>query len=155
MARILIVDDDPSISVMLRQFLKLNGHEGICTESVLHALDLVKQDVFDLVITDLRMPYMNGMEVLREVKKRKSSVPVIMVTAYASAKTAIEAVKLGVFDYIAKPFKVDDLMTCIERALAADKTQTRAMDGYTGNNPAINEYFTLIAANVSRHGSAR
>ncbi len=139
MARILIVDDDPSIAMRLRQFLKINGHDGVFSESVLHALDLVKQSVFDLVITDLRMPYMNGMEVLREVKKRKSSVPVIMVTAYASAKTAIEAVKLGVFDYIEKPFKVDELMICIERALMADSDKTRATDGYTGNNPAVKE----------------
>ena len=97
------------------------------------------------------MPHMNGMQVLKTVKTRSPSVPVIMVTAYASTQTAIEAVKLGVFDYLAKPFKVNELVATIDRALAADKDKTCATDGYSGNNPAIKEYFKRLASNIRRH----
>jgi len=139
MSRILIVDDDPRIPIMLRHLLKIKGHEGISAESGLQALELIKQDAFDLIISDLRMPKMNGIEFLREVKTLNPSIPVILVTAYASKETTIDSVKLGAFDYLSKPFKVDELMTIIGRALTVDKDKTRAMDGYSGNNLAIKE----------------
>ena len=140
MARILIVDDDQRITLILKQLLRIKGHEGVPAESGAIALDLMKQGAFDVVITDLRMPHMNGLEFLREAKALKPSMPVILVTAYASNETAVESIKLGVFDYVSKPFKFDDLLATIERALMADKDKSRATDGYTGNNPAIKEY---------------
>ena len=141
MARILIVDDDPRINLILQQLLRIKGHEGVAAESGACALDLIKQGAFDVAITDLRMPHMNGLEFLREAKALKPSMPVILVTAYASNETAAESIKLGVFDYVSKPFKFDDLLATIERALTADKDKSRAIDGYTGNNPAIKAYF--------------
>ena len=137
MASLLIVDDDLRIPIMLTELLKTEGYRCVSVANGIHALEWLKQDVFDVIITDLRMPEMDGMELLRNVKTRKPSIPVIMITAYASDLTAIEAVKLGVFDYLAKPFKVKELIASIERALAADKDKTRATDGYSGNNAAI------------------
>lgn len=146
MSKILIVDDDPRIPFMLRHLLKIKGHEGVPAESGLKALDLIKQSVFDLVITDLRMPNMNGMEFLQKVKELNPSLPVILVTAFASKETTIESVKFGAFDYLSKPFKVDELMAIIGRALAADKGKTRAVDEYFGNNLVIKECLAAASA---------
>jgi DNA-binding NtrC family response regulator len=140
MANILIVDDDPRIPVLLKELLKSEGYESVLATNGMHALELIKQEAFDLIITDLRMPHMNGMELLREVKTLWPSIPVIMITAYASDKTAVESAKLGVFDYLAKPFKVEELIAAIDRALATGKDKTRAMDEYAGENAAIKAY---------------
>jgi len=137
MAKILIVDDDPEVLIMLQRLLETDGHEGVTAESGLKALELIKLSAFDLVVADLRMPRMDGLELLREVKAIESTLPVILVTAYASSETAIEAVRCGAFDYLFKPFKVKDLLTTVERALNTDKDHTRATDMYSGDNPAI------------------
>lgn len=149
MAKILIVDDDPSIQSILGKILKMKGHEGVAAESGMHALELIVQSPFDLVITDLRMPQMNGLEVLQKVKALKPGLPVIMVTAYASSETVGESIQLGVFDYLAKPFKVSELIETVERALAADNDHTRVTDGYTGNTPSIKAYLASAAPQAS------
>lgn len=148
MANILIVDDDPRIQTLLRQLLRTKGHEGVTAESGHDALEKLKVHPFDLVITDLRMPKMNGMQLLGQVKALYPEIPVIMVTAYASEDTTVEAVKLGVFDYLAKPFKIDELLGAIGRALSAGKAQSRASDGYAGSNPAIIAYLAKTATPV-------
>ena len=137
MANILIVDDDPRIQTLLQQLLRTKGHEGVTAESGHDALEKLKARPFDLVITDLRMPKMNGMQLLGQVKAFYPTLPVIMVTAYASEDTTVEAVQLGVFDYLAKPFKIDELLDAIGRALSVGKAQPRATDGYSGRNSAI------------------
>jgi DNA-binding NtrC family response regulator len=134
MASILIVDDDPRISVLLKQLFKTKGYEAVSADSGRYALDLLKQNDFDLIITDLRMQHMNGMELLREVKALKPFIPVILVTAYASNETTIESVALGVFDYLSKPFKVDELLAAVERALATGKDKVRAAQRLTGGD---------------------
>ena len=144
MAKILIIDDDPRISVLLRHLLRLNGLESASAESGRQALVLLKQNAFDLIITDLRMQNMNGMELLREVQTLEPFIPVIMVTAYASDETAIESVNLGVFDYLPKPYKGDELIDAVKRALASDKNKKRAKDGYSGSNPAIIAYLETL-----------
>ena len=144
MAKILIIDDDPRIPILLRHLLRLKGYESVSSESGKQALALIKQDTFDLIITDLRMQNINGMELLREVQTLEPFIPVIMVTAYASDETAIESVNLGVFDYLPKPYKGDELIDAVKRALAADKDKKRAKDGYSGNNPAIKAYLETL-----------
>ena len=140
MAKILIVDDDPEVLIMLQRLLETDGHEGVTAGSGLEALELIKLNAFDLVVADLRMPRMDGLELLREIKAIESALPVILVTAYASSETAIEAVRRGAFDYLFKPFKVKDFLTTVERALNADRSHTRAADMYSGDNPDIKEY---------------
>jgi DNA-binding NtrC family response regulator len=146
MAKILIVDDDPRIQTLLQQLLRTKGHEGVTAESGHDALDKLKTTPFDLVITDLRMPKMNGMELLGHVKALCPTMPVIMVTAYASEDTTVEAVRRGVFDYLAKPFKIDELMAAIGRSLSAGMDKSRATDGYSGNNASIVAYLASAGA---------
>lgn len=150
MAKILIVDDDPAIQSLIKHLLLTKGHESLAADSGAKALELIGQNMFDVIITDLRMRHMNGMELLRKVRVLVPSIPVILVTAYASIDTTIKAVDLGVFDYLAKPFKVDDLMGAVERALAAGEDKTSAADTYSGNNPTIKEYLALRAERRKR-----
>ncbi len=128
MAKILIAEDDPGIQTMIRILLKRDGHEAVSAEDGLKALELIKRDAFDLVLTDLRMPHVDGMYLLRAVKEREPSMPVIVLTAYATRETAIEALKFGAFDYIAKPFTISELMTTVERALNSGRDKTRGAD---------------------------
>ena len=117
MAKILIVDDEPGILEFLRNMFQADGYEAVIALNGEAAIEAVKNGTVDLVITDLRMPEMDGMELLRELKKLKPSMPVIMLTAYASDETALEAKKLGVFTYISKPFNVTGLLGIVKRAL--------------------------------------
>lgn len=117
MAKILIVDDEPGILEFLRNMFQADGYEAVIALNGEAAIEAVKNGTVDLVITDLRMPEMDGMELLRELKKLKPSMPVIMLTAYASDETALEAKKLGVFTYISKPFNVAGLLGIVKRAL--------------------------------------
>lgn len=117
MAKILIVDDDPDILIVIRRLLETDGHEGVMAEDGMKALELIKLDSFDLVISDLRMPSMDGIALLREIRVLKPSLPVILVTAYASSETARESVKLGASAYIFKPFKVKELQDTVKLVL--------------------------------------
>ncbi len=81
------------------------------------AIDLFEQDTYSLVITDIKLPKVNGMEVLRYVKKRDSELPVIIITAFGTIENAVEAIRLGAFDYVTKPFKEERLRACVEKAL--------------------------------------
>lgn len=145
MSKILIVDDDPAVKTLIERLMALKGHEWVAAESGKAALDIIDFEIFDLIITDLRMQNMDGMELLRKVRRLTPNIPVIMVTAYSSTDTTLAAVQLGVFDYLAKPFKVDDLNAAVEQALAAGKGKTRAADQYTGNNPTIKAYLARQA----------
>lgn len=119
MAKILIVDDESGILYFIQNMFLADGYEVVIARNGEEAIESVKKDMVDLVITDLRMPRMDGMQLLREVKRFAPSMPVIMLTAYASDKTAIEAKKLGAFTYIAKPFNVAGFLAAVKRALCA------------------------------------
>ena len=117
MPRILLVDDEPSILSVLNTLLSA---EGYAVESALggeKARDLILSESFDLMICDIRMSPINGMELLKLVHDERSQLAVIMLTAYGSVETAIESLKLGAFDYITKPFSVDELLITVRRAL--------------------------------------
>lgn len=122
MAKILIVDDEPSILDMLNTLLKTDGHNvtaalgGVKAKEV---LDKTEPGSFDLMISDIRMNPINGMDLLKVAREMHPTMSVIMLTAYGQVETAIEALQLGAFDYIAKPFKVDTLLGTIHRALQA------------------------------------
>ena len=131
MARILIVDDEPRILLLLQKLLKANGYEVVSARDGASALDIVHQGGVDVTITDLRMAPMDGMALFKEIKTIKPDMPVILLTAYATVETAVEAMKSGIFDYLTKPFKVDDLVACLKRALdkkAGDAAHRGAAD---------------------------
>ena len=116
MTKILIVDDEPRILLLMKSLLKANGFEVETAKDGPAALEMVKGGEIQIVVTDLRMSPMDGMSLFKEVKALYPSMPVILLTAYASVETAIEAMKSGIFDYLTKPFKVDDMVACLRRA---------------------------------------
>ncbi len=113
--KIMFVDDDPSILDAAKTAIESYGYDVITAKSGMECL--AKLEEADLVFLDIKMPGMNGIDVLKKIKKRNSSLPVIMITAYATVDTAIEAMKHGAFDYIRKPFDVEELEGSILAAL--------------------------------------
>ncbi|MBI3302386.1 MAG: sigma-54-dependent Fis family transcriptional regulator [Deltaproteobacteria bacterium] len=101
---ILVVDDERSIRVGLKGLLAKEGHEVSTAESGEEALRLLDSQPFDLVLTDLRMPGLDGIGLLKKIKERHPDTLVVMMTAYGSEKIAVEAMKAGAHDYIVKPF---------------------------------------------------
>ncbi|MFQ5789014.1 MAG: sigma-54-dependent transcriptional regulator [Acidobacteriota bacterium] len=117
MSRILVVDDEDSMRQLLEITLGKSGYQVALAESGAKAVQLFDKSPYDLVISDIKMPDMNGVEVLRRVKSSSPETPVIMITAYASAETAVDALRLGAYDYITKPFKIDELKNTVKNAL--------------------------------------
>ncbi len=117
MSKILLVDDEQSMRDFLSIMLKKEGHDVVAAVSGEDALKAVQTEIFDLVISDVKMPRMDGINVLKTVKDISPESVVIMITAYATAETAVEAMKLGAYDYITKPFKVDEIRLIIQKAL--------------------------------------
>ena len=145
MARILIVDDEPRILLLMQSLLKANGYQVETARDGAAALDVVKGGGVDIVVTDLRMSPMDGMSLFREIVKISPATPVILLTAYATVETAIEAMKSGIFDYLTKPFKVDDMIDCLKRAeakLAGDGRKA----AQTADQPSRYRFENLIAS---------
>ena len=119
---ILLVDDEARLGEVVAAALQARDFDTLCASNVDQALALVRSDRVDLIMSDLRMPGRGGRELLAEVKRERPEVPVIIMTAYASVRSAVDLVKEGAFDYIAKPFEIDDVVATIERALRLTTT---------------------------------
>ncbi|HLG20438.1 MAG TPA: sigma-54 dependent transcriptional regulator [Bdellovibrionota bacterium] len=117
MARLLIVDDEPSILEFFEILLKSEGYEVETVSSGREAIARLDQQLYDLVITDLSMPEVDGMAVLDRVKEVSADTLVLMITAFATAESAVEAMKRGAYDYLMKPFKVDEIRLVLRNAL--------------------------------------
>lgn len=128
MAKILLVDDEPSILSVLGTLLKAEGYDVTAALGGQKGKECVTSEQFDLMLTDIRMSPLNGMELLKLVHDERPAMPVIMLTAFGSVETAIDALKLGAFDYITKPFKVDELLITVQRALEYNKAITENAD---------------------------
>ena len=115
--RILVVDDEESIRIMLRAVLEEEGYEIIEAADGPEAVKAVEQDPLDLILLDIRMTTMDGIETLTEIRKISPFVPVLMMTAYATVKTAVEALKAGAFEYLAKPLDIEELKILVQKAL--------------------------------------
>jgi two-component system response regulator PilR (NtrC family) len=156
MNKILIVDDEQSMRDFLSIMLKKEGYEVASAENGKDGLKAVQTDIFDLVITDVKMPGMDGIGVLRAVKDVSPETIVVMITAYATAETAVEAMKLGAYDYITKPFKVDEIKLVIEKALEKrllrkenillkrEMESRRGFENFIGNSEPMQKMFTII-----------
>ena len=116
-SHILAVDDDSLARDFLAEILRRMGHRVSCAGDGRQALDLLRKDSFPLLVTDLKMPGLDGMELLRETKRTRPDTEVIIATAYGGVDSAVEAVKTGAFDYITKPFSRERIETLVERAL--------------------------------------
>ena len=151
-ARILIVDDSPATREVLERNLRGEGHEVHSAANVAAAISVLDQASMDLVVTDLRMPGGDGMELVRHVRDHCRGVGVIMVTGFASVGGAVSAMREGVDDYLSKPFTDEELCHAVRSAL--DKVRTRrevesaapvaAPDGLIGTSPAMQRVYRLI-----------
>lgn len=156
MPRILLVDDEPSILSVLCTVLRSEDYDVLSATDGQQAIDLIKNEDFDLVISDIRMAPINGMDILKVVHHERPDVSVIMLTAFGSVETAIEALKLGAFDYVTKPFKVDELLITVQRALSyrnalnenatlKEQLQTRyQFDNIIAESPAMKNVCDMI-----------
>ncbi len=120
-AKILIAEDEKGMMDVLDIFLQEEGYQTVLARDGRAALEAIDRDIFDLVITDVKMPHADGFEVLKKVKEVSPDTVVIMITAFGTTEAAFEAIKLGAYDYIEKPFKIEELRVVIRRALERKK----------------------------------
>lgn len=121
MARILIVDDEDELRSLLCEAVSGFGHEVFSASDGVEGLRLYKQQEVDLVITDLKMPRMDGLGLLKEIKAIRHDAVVLMITGYPTVDSAVQAIKLGAYDYITKPFKFEEIEVVIQRAVDKKK----------------------------------
>jgi two-component system response regulator AtoC len=117
MPRVLLVDDEPSVRAALKELVQGRGWEPLLARSGAEALEVV--DRADAVVTDFSMPEMDGMELLRAIHERDESLPVILLTAHGSERLAVRAIRAGAYEYVTKPFDVDEMLLALARALEA------------------------------------
>lgn len=115
--KILIVDDDAGHRLMLKATLESKDYQIFEAEDGDQAVAMVEKQFFDLILLDLKMKRMSGLEALQAIKKISPAIPVLIMTAYASVKTAVQGLKLGAFDYMVKPLDMDEVLLNIEKAL--------------------------------------
>ena len=115
---ILVVDDNISHCTILQALLRGWGYNVAQANSGRQALEQVREQVFDLVLCDVRMAEMDGIATLKEIKALNPAIPVLIMTAYSSVETAVEALKTGALDYLIKPLDFDNLQATLEKALA-------------------------------------
>lgn len=127
MEKILVVDDEQSLREVLSIMLKRAGYAVTSAIDGEDAVELLQKEIYDLVITDLRMPKVDGLEVLRAVKSASPETVVLIITAFASADSAVEAMKQGAYDYLTKPFQVDEVQLIIRNALEKRRLTTENM----------------------------
>jgi len=117
MHTILVIDDERSMREFLSIMLGKEGYRAIAIDNGNDALEFISKNKYDLIITDIKMPKMSGIDILRESMALHPNTPVIMITAFASTEVAVEAMKLGAYDYITKPFNVDEIKIIIKNAI--------------------------------------
>jgi DNA-binding NtrC family response regulator len=116
-AHVVVTEDDNTQREIIRDILTASNYDATACSGAAEALDTIRKDNVDLLLTDLRMPEMDGLELLREAKKLRPDMEVVVMTAYATVQTAVTAMKEGATDYLAKPFDKDELLLVVERAL--------------------------------------
>lgn len=155
MASILIVDDDAQLRQSFGRLLEQEGYTVRMAQSAEHGIDEVRENCPDLVIMDVRLPGMTGLEGFQTMHKYEPKLPVIVMTAFGTTETAIEATKLGAFDYVLKPFDIPDILTLIEQALDAGRFMRSRVDvdaepesesayALVGRSPAMQEVYKAI-----------
>jgi len=118
MGRILAVDDELDMLFLIKMIIEgYSNHQVTTTNTPIEVAELLSKEQFDLIITDLKMPGMDGMELLELAKKYDNEALIIMVTAFGSMESAEEAVRKGAFDYISKPFRKEQLLLAIDKAM--------------------------------------
>ena len=122
-AHLLLVDDDPSTLASLSRAFRLAGHEATVCDNAARALDLVRSEAFDLILSDVVMPGKNGIELLEDLKRAGVRTPVVLVSGQANIEMAVQATKLGALDFLEKPLSTDKLLVTLENAMRLSRLQ--------------------------------
>jgi len=155
MAKILIIDDDDQLRISFSKLLTEEHYDVVSAASGEAGIDIVNTTPLDLVILDVRLPGMNGLETFKEIKKIDATLPVIIVTAFGTTDTAIEATKAGAFDYLLKPFDIPEMLTLITQAIDAGYCMrtpvhvdagpaTYSPDAIVGQSPGMQKVYKTI-----------
>jgi two-component system response regulator PilR (NtrC family) len=154
--RILVVDDEESIREFLEIMLKKEGYEVTCAEDGLKAKEMLVKKSFDLVISDLQMPNMTGIELLKHVKETYPELVFMLITAFGTTESAVEAMKMGAYDYLTKPFKIDEVRMNLQNALRAknlevenrvlkkELTKEYSFQNLIGNSEPMHRIYDLV-----------
>jgi DNA-binding NtrC family response regulator len=119
--KILVIDDESIVRTSCSRSLTPEGYEVKLSQNGADAMKMLEEESFDLVLTDLKMPDIDGIEVLKMIKHRWPQTEVIVVTGYQTVDTAVKSIKLGAFDYLEKPFTPDSLIAAVNNAMASRK----------------------------------
>jgi DNA-binding NtrC family response regulator len=128
MSRVLLIEDDPSVASSLQRVLEVEGHEVGTAATAVQGLDIVQNQDFQVVVTDLQMPGTSGMEVVRALHSSKPNLPVILITGHHTTEAAIEAMKSGAFDYVLKPINPADFLGLVEKAAANSRLTSEPIE---------------------------
>lgn len=154
--KILIVEDEKSMREVLKILLEGEGYEVSTASDGAEGMACLDRDIFDLVITDVKMPKADGFEVLKRIKDVSPDTIVIMITAFGTKDSAIEAMKLGAYDYISKPFNIDEIRLIVKKAIEKKQAQTElsilrqkidtaySLENIIGQSPKMQELFRII-----------
>lgn len=152
MADILVVDDDQSVATAFERFLAHEGHGCTIASNAEEAIRLVGERDPDLVVMDIRMPGIDGLQTLQEMRRRYPDVPVVMMTAFGTSQTSIDAIRAGAFEYLTKPLDLDELRTVIDHVVSASESRRRAAGEsapaapvkLVGDAPAMQQVYKMI-----------
>src|SRR4030043_699384 len=154
--RIMVIDDEPLMRVTIQDALIAEGYEVVTAETGKKGLDLFGDNQNDILITDLKLPDMDGIEILKEIKIRNPEAHVIVITAYGSIDWAVPAMKEGASDYLTKPFSMDELLLIIKRLLRMKQLEEEnlslkkrveeryGLEGLVGKSPQMLKIYDLI-----------
>jgi two-component system response regulator PilR (NtrC family) len=165
MDRILVVDDEAGMRDFLSILLRKEGYAVTVAERAEKAMEMAGRGEFDLVMSDIAMPGLSGLDVLRQTRAASPDTPVILITAYASTESAVEALKLGAYDYLIKPFDVEELKNVVRHALEKRRLETEnrilkaelkeksGFDLLVGESPRMREVMALIERIAATHST--
>jgi two-component system, NtrC family, response regulator HydG len=151
--KVLIIDDDPTFLMMLKNFLSKKDFVTRTGITASDALQILKKERFDIILLDFKLPDKNGIELLHDFKNLNYTAPIILMTSYADIKMAVQAIKLGAYDYVSKPVNTDELLNIIQQALAkninkekSDKPSTfNYLAGESEKAKSVNQHISLVA----------
>ena len=155
-SRILVVDDEESIREFFEIMLKKEGYEVTTAEDGARAKEILTKKSFDMVISDMQMPHVTGLELLKHVRESYPDLVFMIITAFGTTETAVEAMKLGAYDYLTKPFKIDEVRLNISNALRSKNLETEvrvlkkelvkeySFQNMIGNSEAMHAVFNLV-----------
>ncbi|HZI31134.1 MAG TPA: response regulator, partial [Candidatus Binatia bacterium] len=126
--KVLVIEDDRNIATGLQKVMRANGYEVAVQTRGDDGLARALAEVYDVVITDLKLPGLDGLELVRQLHRAKSKLPIILITAHGTTETAIEATKWGAFDYVPKPFEVEELLDLTAKAIESSRLMSEPVE---------------------------